>query len=194
MADTSPNRRTSAITGSVVSAGDGSWSEVSTSLVTRFLDKFATYFSRKAGDFTAITAGGSLINRGVASAHLNDIETFGALTAFHLHLTQAIPESLSPLMMQFIVNGYDLHSITKAMLDAFAPNVLQQQRHWRGLGKDDPLIENDLKLLLLEEFNIDVSHSSPSVHRTSLFSRKYTADIHMFYLDCDIAASHAGCP
>ncbi|KAG8919438.1 hypothetical protein FRC02_001651 [Tulasnella sp. 418] len=118
-----------------VSWGKGINIEACTRLFDIYTESFSQYFIKKAGEFLSLAPGPSAIHSSLASQErLNNMEVLGACVLYFLVATGRLPAGISPFLMQLVVNDFNIHSISKSLVCALAPDVYEMVMEWRALG------------------------------------------------------------
>jgi hypothetical protein len=149
------------------SQGEGVEREVLTAAFAKFIQSEAQWLIPHANGFCTIASASNLSSRAIPDSRRRGLQALGALAAL-LIIHGFPPEPLDPLVIYYILNDSNLHSLTQDVLREWHPELHQTISEWINIGPDGDLMpfqghfmtyhEIQVRLLLLPldlcEFNV----------------------------------------
>jgi hypothetical protein len=120
------------------SHGDGVERDVITTAFATFIETEAQWLVEHANGFCSLAPTSTLSMRPLPDSRRRALHSFGALAALFL-IHGFPPEPLDPLLLQYLLNGNNLHSLHPNLVQEWQPELYQTITDWLATGPDGDL-------------------------------------------------------
>ena len=121
------------LSGRVLSVGEGIERETIYLAFDAYRKEHTKWFLPKSDSYSTIATSQSLSPHfDISATRLEALSVFGALTGLMLVYGVA-PTPLSPALIQFLLHGCDLHSLTPAFIQEWFPTLYRTLTDWNAI-------------------------------------------------------------
>lgn len=143
-----------------MSTGDGVRREVLQSLLDSLMEKLQPFILTDQSGYFVVQTPSHMSQDAPNLDDLAMLKLFGLACALYIAWNGVAPANLSPIHFQMFLHGGSTSAITRRLLYAFAPSVLEQLQGWCDLEVTEHLDEEPFPTMFDLFFNID-SNVSP---------------------------------
>ena len=154
-------RQDGGLSGRVLSVGEGIECETIYLAFDLYRKESTKWFIPRSGTYSTIATSQSLSPHfNTSSTRLEALSVLGALIGLMLVYGVA-PTPLSPALIQFLLNGCDLHSLTPAFIQEWFPSLHRTLVDWNAIGSssEDNIEGFDSHFQLFHDFPVFLSDS-----------------------------------
>ncbi len=142
------------LSGRVLSVGEGIERETIYLAFDKYRKESAKWFTPRSDSYSTISTSQSLsLHFSPSSTRLESLSILGALTGLMLVYGVA-PTPLSPALVQFLLHGCDLQSLTPSFIQEWFPNLHQTLTDWNTISSGDSIDVFDAHFQLYHDFPV----------------------------------------
>lgn len=144
------------LSGRVLSIGEGIERETIYLAFDMYRKEPAKWFVPKSDGYSTISTSQSLSSHfDISTSRLEALSVLGALTGLML-IYGVAPTPLSPALVQFLLHGCDLHSLTPAFIQEWFPSLYRTLIDWSAIqtSNGDSIEHFDAHFQLFHDFPV----------------------------------------